>query len=278
MSAGIPPLLAPPFRFDMGLRRGNDSFFCNCGESALLAERNRWLDAHPARHAAALPGSDALLAEVIEFVRALNPAIGISAGPAVLDKTIALGRFWEPDFLLLEADGNGRLTLRAACVCFPTHWALAEKMGQPVAAIHGAAPTLNASLGTKIDSFLATLRPGVIWERWNWGLAATTERNDHPARNLPRLDSGATLDRTWLRFERQAFTGLRAGVLFGIRIGFERLDTLAFERARQLADLLESMSPEIATYKGVASSRSALARQLRATAPGETPCPNERRL
>lgn len=278
MPAGIPPLREAPFRFDMGLRPGSDDFFRNGGEAGLLAERNHWLDAQPARHAAALPGSDALLAEAVEFARTLNPAMPASRGPGAIETTIALGRAWEPDFLLLHADTSGLLTLRTACVCFPTHWALAEKMGQPVAAIHGAAPTLNASLGAKIDSFLATLRPGVIWERWNWGLAPTPERNDHPARDLPRLGSGATLDRVWLRFEHQAFTGLRGGVLFGIRIGLERLDTLGAAHVRQLAELLESMPPEIARYKGVADSRSTLVTQLHAAAPGETPCPNERRL
>ncbi len=251
------------FRFEMGLRRGEIAFFQNTAADAqLLAERGRWLDADPALYAAALPDSEPLLREAAAFARAANPAIEAAPSPA------SLGRTWAPDFLLLAPDENGVFTLRAACVCFPSHWDLGEKMGRPLAEIHAPVPTLNATLGRQIDTFLAALKPGVVWERWNWGLAATPERNNHPALGLPRITADTPPDRLWLRVEHQAFARLAGtgGVLFAIRLLIEPLTDVIGEpgAAARLADLLASMPEEVAAYKGLGAGRAALIRRLRA--------------
>ena len=245
------------FEFQMGLRRGDDAFFQNNAESrAVLAERRRWFAREPERYAACEPDGSAALAEWLAFVHAMNP--GIAA-----DSLVALGETWEPDFLLLRQDEAGEFRLVAGCVCFPSHWALREKIGHPLAAIHAPVPTLNATLGAKIDSFLTRLRVGETWERWNWGLAATAELNDHPARGNARLGAAATLDACWFRAEHQAFRLLpeTGSVLFAIRIEIVPLIEIAADRALalRLAGALLSMSPEIAAYKGVAAARERIA-------------------
>ncbi|MGB8168687.1 MAG: heme-dependent oxidative N-demethylase subunit alpha family protein [Chthoniobacteraceae bacterium] len=263
MDESLFELPAGAFRFELGLRRGDVAFFRNADSDApLLSERARWLAAEPDRYARALPGSEALIEDAAEFARSMNP--GIAQGPSDL---VTLGRSWAPDFLLLAPGAVGANVLQAGCVCFPTLWDLGEKMGKPMAKIHAPVPTLNDSLSRQIEGFLTALRPGVVWERWNWGLAATAERNGHPGLDLPRLNSAATIDGTWLRSEHQAFMRLPVtrAVLFGIRLVIEPLrETVGQpQAAARLAHLLETMPAAVAQYKGVATARAALVAELR---------------
>jgi len=264
----MPELPAAPFRFEMGLRRGDLGFFTHTGDdAAVLIERAHWLKADPARYAAALDDAGptkALLADAVALATSAIPTL------QVRPDVVALGRAWALDFLLLAPDSTGAHTLRAGCVCFPSHWDLREKLGRPLAEIHAPVPTLNLSLARQIDTFLTALRPGAVWERWNWGLAATPERNNHPALRLPRITPETSLDHLWLRAEHQAFVRLPAtgGVLFAIRIVIEPLPTFIEKpgAAARLADLLATMPDEIARYKGVGSARESLVLRLRAPA------------
>jgi hypothetical protein len=247
------------FEFQMGLRRGGDGFFCNRSPD-LLAERRRWLRDDPGRYSAIEPAGREALDELVAFARAMNPCLAA-------DSLVALGEGWEPDFLVLRRDGDAEpFRLVAGCVCFPSHWDLREKMGAPVAAIHAPVPTLNATLGASIDTFLASLKPGAVWERWNWGLAATAELNNHPSRQLARLGAEATLDACWFRAEHQAFRLLPAtgSVLFAIRIEIVALRELAADPAiaARLANALRTMPAEIARYKGLADAGGRLAELL----------------
>ena len=249
----------------MGMRRGDDEFFRNRPENrAVLKERRHWLAHEPERYAGCKPEGKAALAEVMAFARAANP--GIAA-----DSLVGLGECWEPDFLLLRQNEAGEFRLVAGCVCFPSHWALEEKVGHSLAAIHAPVPTLNAMLGPKIDSFLANLRAGQVWERWNWSLAATPELNDHPARGNARLGAEATLDACWFRAEHQAFRLLpeTRSVLFAIRIAIVPVTEIAADRAvaARLAGALLSMPPEIAAYKGLVEARERIAEQVAHAAP-----------
>ncbi len=262
-------LPASPFRFEMGLRRGAVGFFTNRGDDSILSERAHWLDAQPSRFAAALVGAEPLLADASAFAAAANP--GLACAP----EAAALGRHWEPDFLVLATDASGAFTLRAGCVCFPSHWDLGEKLGRPLAAIHEPVPTLNATLARQIDTFLAALRPGAVWERWNWGLAATPERNNHPALGLPRITPDTALDQLWLRSEHQAFARLAAtgAILFAIRIHLQPLADFTREpgAAAHLADLLATMPDDIARYKGIGPAREPLVQRLRAERQSSAP-------
>lgn len=227
----------------------------------LLAEREHWLAVDPARYVRAVPGSESLVEDAAEFARSLNPGM-----TGAVSDLLGLGRVWAPDFLLLAPDAAGVIVLQAGCVCFPTHWDLGEKIGCPLAAIHTPVPMLNDSLGRQIDGFLTALRPGVVWERWNWGLTATPERNNHPGVGRPRLTAEAAIEGTWLRVEHQAFVRLPTGaVLFGIRLVIEPLRGIvrAPAAAARLAQLLETMPEAVAQYKGVGPARAALIAELR---------------
>ena len=176
-------------------------------------------------------------------------------------RLLALGTAWEPDFLLLKPD-EGHMRLVAACVCFPSSWDLAEKIGRPIEDIHGIVPGLNEAIGNQIHTFLAKLRPGPAFLRANWGLSRSPDLNQHPDLKLPRLDSQPTLEEIWLRIERQLLTGLPAaqGVLFGIRIEVHPLaeikrDPLVRQR---FIRALRTMPEQMAQYKGIAQAREKL--------------------
>ena len=252
------------FEFQMGMRRGGDSYFQNRPEDrALLEERRRWFAESPELYTACEPGGEATLLEAMVFARSINP--GLAA-----DSLLTLGANWEPDFLLLRQNDDGDFRLVAGCVCFPSHWALREKMGHSLAAIHAPVPTLNSTLGAKINAFLENLRPDTVWERWNWGLAPSAELNDHPSRNLPRLTAATSPDACWFRAEHQAFRLLpeTRTILFAIRIELVPLREIAADPALalRLASVLRSMPAEIAAYKGLATARFPLADLLDAGA------------
>ena len=261
-------LIKPPYRFDMGLRREDGTFFRNRQlDPHLLEERSRWLAESPERYTGVREGAGPLLSEARQlFSNSHQLNLPWSTDPESEAGCRQLAERWEPDFLLLRRDPAGVFRLVAGGVCFPSSWALEEKLGQPLLAIHGPVPGLNHDLGSRIDTFLGSIKPGVEWERMNWGLAAVPDRNLHPALQRPRLNSGATLASTWLRIEHQAFRLLPSsgGLLFGIRLEMVKLEDMVGQpdSLAVLAQLLESMAPDIAEYKGLAEARPSLIRQL----------------
>lgn len=257
------------FRFHMGLRPGDAVGFFQPSPSGtmLLGERRRWLNETPGRYASALPGAEPVLAE---FGRAASgwlgdPALAISGSADA--QILAFGRHLEPDLLFLLPSEDGLWRLCAGAVCFPSSWALEEKMGRPLSAIHEPVPGLNTALDRHIATFLGRLEPKAAWERSNWGLSADNELNRHPARGLGRLESTASLDSVWLRVEHQLLLRLSAtgGLVFGIRLEIVPLSGLMGDTGARvaLASALDSMPEPVADYKGVSRIRKRLSMELR---------------
>ncbi len=244
-------------RFHLGLRRdeSRNFFFTQDPSGRILAERSRWLAADAARYAALTPEGEALLAETAGLA-------GQWLGAPVAPDLGALGAALEPDLLLLSRDPDGPFRLRGGVLCFPTGWALCEKLGHTLETIHGVVPGLNAALGAQIHQFLARLKPESACLRSNWGLAATAELNLHPARGLPPLQPPVVPDRVWLRVERQVLVALprTQGILFGIRIELHPLVEVLAEPAAAagLRRALETMPEALASYKRIAHMRREL--------------------
>lgn len=259
------------YRFHLTLRRGEPRGFFARHEPAgsILAERARWLAAAPARYAALTPEGEPLLAEFGEMVAGWKVAASVGerpiaplAGTRACEFLRALGAALEPDLLFLSPDASGAFRLRGGALCFPTGWALEEKIGHTLDFIHGPVPGLNTALASPISQFLARLKPGVAFHRDNWGLAASEELNLHPARGLPPPTPPVALDELWLRVEQQALVALpeSGGVVFGIRIALHRLDEVVRDRAvaAGLRRALESMPEPLAAYKRIDGIRAEL--------------------
>lgn len=255
------------FRHRMRFQPGTfaDFFGRTPDHEALLAQRRHWLADDASAYAGALPEGGALLDEAVPLLRSAEvldadcPSL-LPAEPR--EKVEALGRCLEPDFMLLCPDDSGAFRLVAGCVCFPSSWSLAEKMGHPLEFIHGVVPELNAQLGRSIHAFLAKLPPGEAWQRSNWGLSRSPELNQHPSRRVRRLDATVALDEVWLRVEHQVLVRLpeTGGVLFGIRLANHPLAAVQrdAELRRRFRLALETMSEAMAEYKNVASARARL--------------------
>ncbi len=173
-------------------------------------------------------------------------------GTEPVERAVRVAAEWAPDFLLLRREGE-EYRLAGGVVCFPSGWDPVEKLGQTVTEIHGAVPGLNEALAERIRRFLSGLRPGQVFERENWGLAATGELDLHPALGRPRLGLGTT--DVWFRLEEQAFIGLEGGesLLFLIHVRTWPLHEVikatgagdGFER------MFRTMPAEVAAYKGL---------------------------
>jgi dimethylamine monooxygenase subunit A len=254
---------AGDFGFHMRFRRGEiAAFYQNSADRAdVIAERRKWLQQDRAKYAAALPEAELLLAEAVDVAKSVGVVAQI--GKSAIDTITNLGAAWEPDVLLLQApSATSQPVLRGGCVCFPSSWALEEKVGRPLDTIHAPVPTLNEQFANPAQQFLARIKPGISWERVNWGLSRSPELNQHPSRKLPRLDGTVALEEVWFRAEYQSLISLpkTGGVLFGIRLVIEPLMKLRSDEEFMagLARAVRSMPESIAAYKGIAAARERL--------------------
>lgn len=273
---------------------------------SLLSDRRHWSTTHPERHLLHLPESDPAIHELATVLGhpgrdaplgrppsvahpLLPPTAGFPTGlfqpPPVypLNPPSAIEHPWstlstqlEPDLLLLTPDPEGP-RLIAAAVCFPSSWAPETKLGLPLIAIHDIVPDLNADLGRPIHQFLLRLRPGAAWTRANWGLSATSELNQHPARSLPRLHARTPPDTVWFRLEHQFLFVLpqTRAIVFAIRIHTWPLEELrqSPEPAARLARALRTLPEPMARYKGIDTLRHSLADWLDLTSAGPRSSP-----
>ncbi|MGH8017816.1 MAG: heme-dependent oxidative N-demethylase subunit alpha family protein [Opitutaceae bacterium] len=239
------------YTFHVGVQRGEArAFFAPQDPTGrLLAERARWIGGADARRYIAL--DDEGRGAFDEFRDKLREW-GLRAPDDMRELATAL----EPDVLLLAPDAESVLRLRGGALVFPTSWALEEKMGKPLQAIHAPVPGLNPGIGAQLDRMLPRLAPGAAWCRSNWGIAATDELNMHPSRALPAPALPLRPERLWLRVEHQALVALpqNRGLVFGIRLALHRLDEVVAGSAavrRGLARALQTMTPELLRYKRI---------------------------
>lgn len=265
---------AEDFRLKMRFERGLPAdFFSRSGEAEeVLEERRHWLDILPETCTAITTQGAPLIREVLQLANKWESLpSGSDIGPVLSQPAISqchwLCERWETDFLVLLPDADGQFRLQGGALCFPSHWDLRSKMGSTVAEIHEPVPGLNDSLGKSIDGFLARIRPGISWERHNWGLTRSPELNQHPSRKLGRLDQTATLDQVWWRLEDQSLVALpeSGGVLFGIRVTVHPLsDVRAHPAARAgLLQAIATMPDEMAAYKGILNAKQRICELLR---------------
>ncbi|MBI5691258.1 MAG: DUF3445 domain-containing protein [Verrucomicrobia bacterium] len=253
------------FRFHLTLRRGEPgAFFAGQDPTGrILEERRRWLEEDRERHAALEPEGVPLLAEFAEL------AVGWAGTPpsraaAPLD-VVEMGKRLEPDLLLLAREPGDTYRLRGGALCFPTGWALREKLGATLEEIHQPVPGLNEALAVPVQQFLGRMKPGIAYLRDNWGLAATDELNLHPERGLPAPRRPVNLAGLWLRVEHQALVALprSGGIAFGIRISLVRLDgVVGTPLAADLRRALATMPEPLAAYKRLLEVREDLLERL----------------
>ncbi len=255
-------------RWLMGLRPGDAAayFAPQDASGTVLSERAHWLNSSPETYAALLPNAVDALAETVTLARRLGVDVGRHENP--VEQLRALGRAWEPDFVWMSPDETGTHRLIGGVVCFPSSWALADKLGRTMSETHRPVPGLNAALDRQIETFFARMIPGACWTRENVSYTRHPDLNQHPSRNLPPLAADISPDELLVRLEHQLLLKLpeTGAILFGIRI-----ENVPFRRVLELPDvsgrlarLLATMAADAAQYKGIAAARAQIVRRLRA--------------
>lgn len=245
-----------------------DFFQTTDSGSETLDEKDRWLSSGTDLYVAVTTEGGPLIHSLLRTVEKWGQVRSSShrSDSSPIEQLIHLGRGWEPDFLLVAPGSEGRFVLEAGCVCFPSSWALQEKMGQPLERIHGVVPGLNADIGNRIQTFLARLKPGMGWLRSNWGISSSPERNQHPNQGVNQLESHTAPESTWVRVEHQVLTRLDEGdgILFGIRL--ENVPMTEFKHdeilSKGLHRALKTMPNEMVVYKNLQSVRPNLLKYL----------------
>ena len=212
---------------------------------AQLAEKRRILAERHDVVAGALPGSEDAATEAARLVAGVDD---LEAAAALVQEDLCV---------LVRRDGRWRLD--AGVVCFPSMWRLPDKLGLPMADVHGPVPAYDAELAEKVDRFLDRLRPErPVWRR-NWFVHANEAL--HLPEPVVHEQPPAVPDGLWLRSERQTLRALpeSGGVLFTIRTQQVPLAAVA-ERpdvARRMATAIRAWSPELLAYRGAATWRDA---------------------
>ncbi|MEX1229944.1 MAG: heme-dependent oxidative N-demethylase subunit alpha family protein [Planctomycetaceae bacterium] len=259
-------------RWIMGLRRCDSvgDYFADVDPTgAMRAERAAWLADEPHKYAVLLPEAEPALRETAQLACEWGASTEISSDS--FEQLLHLGRAWEPDFLWMHPGDDGVHRLIGGVVCFPSVWAVTDKLGREMSFVHEPVPELNSSIGRQIGTFFKNQEPGVVWRRENWSLSRESWLNQHTSRTRRRLDATVTADEVWIRLEHQLLLKLpqSGSILFGIRLEVVPLvdvlrDPAAAARfARQLA----SMSDAAASYKDILNVRPRLLELLRVEFP-----------
>lgn len=135
--------------------------------------------------------------------------------------------------LLTKREDEEVYRLIGAAVAWPSDWRPADKIGLPLRALHAPIAGYEEQLATGVDRFMETLRPGAIYGRCNWFIAATGERRWLPDRPPQAAFAHVTPDNAgetlFVRSERQTLRRLpqTGAILFTIGIYVEPLGRLS---------------------------------------------------
>lgn len=197
--------------------------------AAQMAERERLLAERPDDVLALAPGAEDVARDLLDTVLAALAARAdyrVEAARAVRPDGIAvaldrdrplatLGRLAQEDFCLLDRPAGGaEHVLVGAVLCFPAGWTLREKLGRPLAAVHGPVAVYDADIARRVQRLCDGVRPG--WPI----LRANAHLHADPTLFAPLREGMAKPPRggAYLRVERQVLLRLpRTGaVVFSI--------------------------------------------------------------
>lgn len=200
-----------------------------------------------ARRTDVLAGSVPAAAEVLdaEIVRWLG------VDDALPDPDpLARARSRVADDLCLLAPSDDGWVLAAGCVCFPSYWRLADKIGRPLSFVHEPVPGYPGAFAARVDGFLGRLRDGQgVWRR-NWSIHRS------PALYAPVYESVPMppVEERWLRSEYQTLRRLPGvdAIVFTIRTQQVPVGVLADrpDVRHAMAVALRAWSPAQRAYKG----------------------------
>ncbi|MEQ5786898.1 DUF3445 domain-containing protein [Erythrobacter sp. NFXS35] len=210
-------------------------------------EEHQWLDPAPdlAAHAAGFaewPQAVQLTPDAAAPGRELAVMLGVTGG--LLEAALAT----HEDLCLLTKRGDAEVyRLIGAAVAWPSDWRPAEKIGLPLRALHAPIAGYEEQLATGVDRFMATLRPGPIYARCNWFIAATGNRRWLPDRPPHQAFAHVTPENAgealFVRSERQTLRRLpqTGAILFSIGVYVEPLGSLSPANIAMLGKAVQTL-------------------------------------
>ncbi len=190
----------------------------------------------------------------VDEIRVREAGVVLAEPQTGLEALEQLAHLAQEDFCVLSS--GDQLRLIAGLVCFPSHWRLAEKIGQTSDEIHSAVPGFQQRLSVPTNAVLEKLLPErPVW-RINWTIHDSDTLHTPGPKSFPEgLDANGVLESTWLRIERQTLRRLpeTGAVVFTIRTYQQRMADVVRNplRRERLAIALKSMPEETAMYKGL---------------------------
>ena len=255
------PIEPGPYRMAMGLTTVPEAawFEIDALYPAEIGEKRQLLAAHHADVVAFTPGSEAArheaLAMVLANLRTWHPDLLAETDADPLEQA---ARLVQEDLCLIQD-----AAFTAGVVCFPSRWRLRDKIGKPLAEVHGPVPVYAERLANPVDRFMHHLKPDRIAMRFNWSVLDDPElfqpagkwrsdRNDA----ITAENAGDTL---FVRVERQTLRLLpvSGAILFGIRVHVYPLWRFAASAAR-VAAAVRALPEAIARYKSLPSIQAPL--------------------
>ena len=154
--------------------------------------------------------------------------------------------------------------LGAACLCFPSHWRLHDKIGQSITAIHDPVPDFGKVLARPVIKFFTNMQIGRLSQRLNWSVQ-TEDKLYTPRHNRTKFRA-KTADQ-WgniihLRVEKQCFLKLpeTGAVIFSIRTSLAPLNR--FRKAPEFANAIlqqaVKLSDTFRAYKNLNTTEKGL--------------------
>ncbi|MGV6801968.1 MAG: heme-dependent oxidative N-demethylase family protein [bacterium] len=191
--------------------------------------------------------------------------------PLDLDHPFAiLAQLVQEDFCLIRQQ-EGKHYFVAAALCFPSSWALADKIGRPLEAVHAPVPGYEGQMSSRVNLMFSRLPPDRIIWRMNWSL----DEGPDLYRPVPHdhekwLVAGADpLEQVFIRVERQTIRRLpqSGDIVFSIRIFTDALKLITRPENKDLLhgliEQLSNLTPEQNNYKGLGRARDPLLQRLR---------------
>jgi hypothetical protein len=160
----------------------------------------------------------------------------------------------QEDISLWKAQGEQEW-LAALHLSCPNHWAPEEKIGKSFIDVHAPIPGIAPISAIARKLFQQNYERGPT-ERLAWGVATDTLLDHHPQYAAPGRSFNPEKPELYVRLERQSLLPVPecSVMIFTIRTYFLDCAQLPREDRVSIANCIQSMSPALLHYKGLANS------------------------
>ena len=167
--------------------------------------------------------------------------------------------------LLTRKPDEDQYRLVGAAVAWPSDWTPADKLGLPLRALHEPIQGYEEQLASGVDHFMARLKPGAIYGRANWFIAATTDKRwiaEPPEQAFAHVTPENAGEALFVRSERQTLRRLpqTGAILFTIGIYVCSLGALSPGNIDRLANAMRTLLDGEGERRGAGAYAGALIR------------------